>query len=251
MTVKIGHASIDENGNASGGVAGDQTGREVCIRTWYDKGWIYVIRPKRKEVAERIAKAMEQACANDNIGYDQYQRTTLFNQAKAHGWDLSKITKPCETDCSALVAVCVNAAGIAVSKDIYTGNEKSALCNTGEFEALSASKYLNSDTCLKRGDILLSNGHTAVVLSNGSATPTEPGTAQDWSEALSGKYKVTASALNIRAGAGTGKVSLGTISRGGIVQCYGYYTQVGNVKWLYVQYNGITGFCSSEYLRKC
>ena len=36
MSVMIGHASIDENGKARGGVAGDQTKREVCTRTWYD-----------------------------------------------------------------------------------------------------------------------------------------------------------------------------------------------------------------------
>ena len=34
MAVKIGHASIDENGKAAGGKAGDQTGREVCVRDW-------------------------------------------------------------------------------------------------------------------------------------------------------------------------------------------------------------------------
>ena len=41
MAVKIGHASIDENGRAQGGKAGDQTGKEVCTRNWYkhSKGW--------------------------------------------------------------------------------------------------------------------------------------------------------------------------------------------------------------------
>jgi hypothetical protein len=168
MTVRIGHASIDENGKASGGAAGDQTGKEVCTRDWYSKPWICVIRPKDSSVAEKIAKAMEQACANDKIGYDQGQRTTLFTQAKACGWDLSKIKTACETDCSALVAVCVNAAGIGVSKDIYTGNEKSALSATGKFDIYTDSGHIASSANLKRGDILLANGHTAIVLSNGA-----------------------------------------------------------------------------------
>ena len=34
------------------------------------------------------------------------------------------------------------------------------------------------------------------------------------------------------------------------VQCYGYYTDVSGVKWLYVVYKGITGFASSKYLKK-
>ena len=168
MSVKIGHASIDERGKARGGAAGDQTGREVYTRNWYNKPWIAVIRPKSSTAAEKIAKAMEAACANDNIGYDQNERTTLYIKAKANNWNIAGIKSKCETDCSALVAVCVNAAGISVSKDIYTGNEKSALVATGEFTVHTESKYLTADNYLKRGDILLASGHTAVVLSNGS-----------------------------------------------------------------------------------
>ena len=175
MAVKIGHASIDENGRANSGSAGDQTTKEVCTRNWYNKPWTSVIRPKDSAVAEKIAKAMEQACANDNIGYDQYQRTTLYTKAKEAGWDLSKITSKCECDCSSLVAVCVNAAGIAVSKDIYTGNQKTALASTGDFEVLTDSKHTGSSTNLKRGDILLGSGHTAIVLSDGSGATTSGG----------------------------------------------------------------------------
>lgn len=213
MSAMIGHASIDENGKAHGGAAGDQTGKEVCTRTWYNKPWTCVIRANDSAVAEKIAKAMEQACANDKIGYDQYQRTTLYTQAKACGWDLSKITKACETDCSALVAVCVNAAGISVSKDIYTGNEKSALLATGKFKAYTSSDYTGSSAKLKRGDILLANGHTAVFLGDGSISA---GTSSG-NTSYSGKGIGTATAkvnMNIRSGPGTGYKSLGVIGKG-------------------------------------
>ena len=175
MSVTIGHASIDENGKARGGAAGDQTGKEVCTRSWYAKGWNKVIRPKKASVAEKIAAAMEAACKNNNIGYDQNQRTTLYSQASAKNWNIAAITVKCECDCSSLVAVCVNAAGVKVSKDIYTGNEAAALKNTGEFEILTDSKYLTKDNYLKRGDILLCEGsHTAIALSNGSEATTKP-----------------------------------------------------------------------------
>lgn len=174
MAVKIGHASIDERGKARGGAAGDQTGKEVCIRDWYDKNWVSVLRPKNEKEAEKMAKAMEQACANDHIGYDQSHRTTCFVEAKKVGFDLSKIKTNCETDCSALVAVCANAAGIPVSKDIYTGNEDSALVGTKKFEKLTDKKYLTSDKYLKRGDVLRANGHTAIVLSDGSEAKKKP-----------------------------------------------------------------------------
>ncbi len=173
MAVKIGHSVYDENKKAQGGAAGDQTGKEVCRWNWYDKPWTAVFRAKDPKAAELIAKAMEQACDNSKIGYDQGQRTTLYAKAKAKAWNLSKITEKCECDCSALVAVCVNAAGITVSKDMYTGNEKAVLSGTGKFDVLTDSKHLTSDQYLQRGDILLGKGHTAVVLTNGSKATKE------------------------------------------------------------------------------
>lgn len=166
MSVVIGHASIDERGRARGGQAGDQTGREVYTRNWYNHGWNKVIRPKDEKEAAKIAKAMEAACKNNNIGYDQNQRTTLYELAKAKKWDIAAVNKKCETDCSALVAVCVNAAGIPVSGSIYTGNQAAALEKTGHFKILTDAKYTKSDKLLKRGDILLREGsHTAIVVS--------------------------------------------------------------------------------------
>jgi hypothetical protein len=167
MAVKIGHAVYDESRKSVNGAAGDQTGKEICRWDWYNKPWTEVFRPKDNAVAEKIAKAMEQACDNNKIGYDQYQRTTLYTKAKAVNWNISKITAKCECDCSALVAVCVNAAGISVSKDMYTGNEKSVLTATKKFELLDTNKYLGSSNYLKRGDILLGKGHTAVALTDG------------------------------------------------------------------------------------
>lgn len=276
MAVMIGHASIDEKSSARGGSAGDQTKKEVCTRSWYNKPWTSVIRPEDSTVAEKIAKAMEQACANDKIGYDQNQRTTLFTQAKAVNWDLSKIATACECDCSSLVAVCVNAAGIAVSKDIYTGNEKTSLANTGAFTVMTDSKYISKSDNLKRGDILLGAGHTAIVLSDGggASAPTNSNTANNTTKTetavtgevkakdaarnflttLAGTYKVTASKLNVRHGAGLNKKIMVAIPKGTAVRCYGYYTQYLGTNWLAVQftYNGVkyTGFASSKYLAK-
>ena len=35
MSIKIGHAAIDENGNITGGEVGDQTRKEVKISNYY------------------------------------------------------------------------------------------------------------------------------------------------------------------------------------------------------------------------
>lgn len=167
MAVKLGHATIDERGKATGGKAGDNNGKEVCRRNWYkhSKGW-NVLRAKDAATAEKIAKCMEMACDNNNIGYDQYQRNTLYNAAAKVGFDVSKVNTKVETDCSALVRVCCAFAGIKVD-DFNTSTEKNRLLNTGLFTQLNIG---GSSDYLKRGDILVTKtkGHTVVVLSNGS-----------------------------------------------------------------------------------
>ena len=172
MAVKIGSARIDENGRAHGGKAGDQTGKEVSTQNWYlnSKGW-RVYRAKNPAVAEKIAQCMERACANSAIGYDQYQRNTLYKEAEKFGFDTAKVTTPVETDCSALVRVCCAFAGIVgLPEGFRTGNMPTNLSKTGAFTELTGSKYQEQSTYLGRGDILVTktSGHTVVVLSNGS-----------------------------------------------------------------------------------
>jgi hypothetical protein len=259
MTVKIGHARIDEKAKAKGGKAGDQTGKELMIQDWYNKEWSTVFRAKDNKVAEKIAKAMEQACANDKIGYDQGQRTTLYKHAEKCNWNIQKITEKCECDCSSLVAVCVNAAGIKVSKDMYTGNQKAVLQATKKFEMLTDSKYLIKPDYLKRGDILLGPGHTAVVLSDGDV-PSKAAwysaieSAKSFNTSFAGVYEVKAAKLNVRNGAGTLKKVMTVLPKGARVRCYGYYTKVLGNAWFYVQftYKDIvyTGFASASYLTK-
>lgn len=174
MAIKIGHASSDEKRKAKGGSAGDQTGGEVCIRNWYSSPWDTVLRCTNSSKAEQMAKACEAACANNKIGYDQNQRNTLNDQAKKVSYHLNEITTPCECDCSSLMTVCAQAAGINVpyvyNNAPYTGNMKDQFMKTGYFEVLTASKYLTSDKHLKRGDILLrTSGHTAMALEDGSS----------------------------------------------------------------------------------
>lgn len=162
MAIRIGHASSDENRKAKKGKAGDQTGGEVCIRNYYDSEWTYILRCKDKQKAEIMAKACEAGCENKNIGYDQNERNTLRTQAKAVNWDLSKITTPCECDCSTLMAVCAEAAGINIP---YSGDNapttysmRTAFKSTGMFDVLPAT------VAKRRSDILVKNGHTVMVL---------------------------------------------------------------------------------------
>lgn len=171
-TVYVGSARSDENGKAHSGKAGDQkSGREVSTQVWYkhSKGW-RVFRAKDPAKAAVIARQMQDACDNNRIGYDQWQRNTLYTQAEKVGFDIAKVTTACETDCSALVRVCCAAAGILdLPSGFRTGNMPANLLATGEFVELKGSKYTDQSAYLGAGDILVTktSGHTVVVLNNG------------------------------------------------------------------------------------
>lgn len=171
MIVKIAHASIDESNKAQGGQAGDQTGREVCVRSWYNKPWGCVIRFTDSTMANAVARCMEMAAANDKIGYDQNQRNTLLKLARKYNYDVSRVTEKCETDCSALVSVACMYAGIPESTLTLHGNcattrtLRQILKATGEVEIFTTPLYTSRTEKLKRGDILLKEGsHVAVVV---------------------------------------------------------------------------------------
>ena len=189
MAVKIGSARGDERGKITGGKAGDQTGKEVSTQNWYkhSKGW-YTFRAKDPAKAEKIAECMQLACDCSKIGYDQNQRLTLYNAIKDKGFDIRKLDKNVETDCSALVRVCLAYAGINVS-EFNTSSEPSRLRGCSELVELKDSKYTTKSDYLCRGDIQVTRtkGHTIVVLSNGSkaerpvydTTPPKPLTLGD------------------------------------------------------------------------
>lgn len=169
MAVIIGSARIDEHGNATGGQAGDQTGNEVSTQNWYkhQKGW-RVLRCKDPVKAQYIAGAMRSACDNPFIGYDQNQRLTLYDEAAKYGFDPGRVRVPVETDCSALVRVCLAYAGI-MTANFRTTNQASVMLSTGCFDELTGAKYTDSGDYLRTGDVLVTRtqGHTVVVLTSG------------------------------------------------------------------------------------
>lgn len=199
---KISNSGKDERGQYHGGAAGDQTGEEWQIRDWYDRPWTAVLRHPDANIREMIASYSEKAAANDNIGYDQYERTTFWNQLRASNYDPAQITNKCEADCSAGVAAIVKAIGFVtgnekmqgVPETMWTGNEKQSLKNAG-FEVLTDTKYLKSDSELVRGDILLyhnakkKTGHTVIYTSGSSEIQNGGKTTYDLAlEVIAGKW---------------------------------------------------------------
>ena len=183
MAVIIGSARHDEHGNCySGGKSGDQTGQEVSTQKFYNhsKGW-NVLRAKDNKVAEKLAEAMQIACGNKNIGYDQSERYGIIK----HGIN-TKVKTEC--DCSSLVRACIIYASGKDVGDFNTSNERSVILKSGLFEDVGS--YEQGDT-LYNGDILVTRtkGHTVIVTggakkSKGKYYPKYTGNSNSIVEAL-------------------------------------------------------------------
>ena len=169
--MRIGHASIDERNKARGGMAGDQTGKEVCIRAYYDKNWQYIIRPKAHDQAEKSARACEIMCQNNHIGYDQDQRNTLISYLEQLNWNYNNIVKDTECDCSSFMTACALCGGAKID---YRGNAPTTRSMVTRFRASGAYDIIPfvspKHSGLKRGDILVRQGaHTVMVLDDFAA----------------------------------------------------------------------------------
>ena len=229
MAVKIGSAR-SSFGNTK---AGDQSGgKEVSTQSWYlhSKGW-YVYRAKDQATRKKIAEAMQKACDNNDIGYSQGTRNTLWDNVKDAGYDPSKTTKAVNTDCSALVRVCCAYAGIVMS-DFITSTLSTRLMATGKFEKLTSDKYCKSSDYLMVGDILCTRqkGHTVVVLSDGAKVEPE--------ETPSSDSPIRSGTWNLRAEP-DGEI-IGTVKAGDAV------TLVETDGWAFVKVGGKIGFVSKK-----
>lgn len=80
----IVHASINEKGTVTGGKTGDQTGKEICVRSFYTPsyGWDYHFR--HEDVVENVVKPVKEIKATkpaksfDRYLADEYTVTALW-----------------------------------------------------------------------------------------------------------------------------------------------------------------------------
>lgn len=178
---KISNSGYDENRKVKGGQAGDQTGKEWAIINWYNRPWTCVLRYPDQKVRQMIAELAIEAAKNNKIGYDQSGRTTYWKELQKAGYRPSKITTPCEGDCSAGVIANTRAVGhllnipqLANINASYTRNMREGYKAAG-FTVLTDSKYLKDSSYLVPGDILLYDGHhTATNICIGSKAKYTP-----------------------------------------------------------------------------
>lgn len=181
MPKYIAHSSIDENGKAHGGEAGDQTKREVCIRTWYSGKWDAILRIENEEVRNQFGNNMIDIAKNDKIGYDQYQRNTLLKEALKTNFNFSAIETACECDCSsAVVTALLGAIYKVFGKEAYekayenlvsgsncatTRTLKTRMKSLSEVNVsvYTSKAYTESTEKARFGDVYLRTGHHVVV----------------------------------------------------------------------------------------
>lgn len=183
----ISNCGKDERGKYSGGVAGDQTGREYEIRSWYNRPWDCVLRYPTLKVGEMIGSIATRAANNSYIGYDQGERLSMYNAMATVGWDVDRIRKPVEADCSSSTMAVIIAAGYKLGikalqrlqPSLVTWNMEQPLMAAG-FLRFTEKKFLDSDRYLLPGDILLNRkSHVAINVTYGVdavsvAKPAEP-----------------------------------------------------------------------------
>lgn len=188
-------ASIDEKGRTMGGKAGDQTGREVKTGQLYNFGQIWAIRAKSNDVAERIAKYAKAIAENDNVGYDQGQRDTLYKISNDLKWKSVKVDKKCECDCSQLAACAINYAlqGAFLSSGVYSGNIVSAARRTEKFSILT----IGSNFKYKKGDVIVKPGKHVIICIGGDLP--EPEKKKEYKNSETYTLQVN---LKVRSGAG-------------------------------------------------
>ena len=168
MSTVIYHAAKDENNKYRGGKAGDQTGTEVYSRSWYNRPWTEVYEPPTPEIGKKVAQLAKSICNNNNIGYDQDNRNTLLAQAEKVKFDFTKITVPCECDCSSLASVLAMAVGAPKDIMVSAGNCMTtrtignALVKCG-WKKHTDKKYLTSSDYLGEGWMINYPGHHIAI----------------------------------------------------------------------------------------
>lgn len=144
----------------------------------------------------------------------------------------------------------INAKYQAIHLDVRSGSKwyGNEVVGTGTVTSDFYSYY-----SISKADLSKYTG-VAAPTTTAAASNSSFDAAREFDKSIAGTYKVTATALNVRRGAGTNKTVAVTIPKDTTVQNYGYYTNVAGTKWMLIQftYNGAayTGFASGEYLRK-
>lgn len=141
---------------------------------WRNFGQTHVFRAKDYKTRELLARAMDDAVANKNIGYAPKKtkaiRTSFYTEAKANKWNIKGIAKKCYTCCSQCVAVCMNAIGISTPHDVNAANLIKNCKAMKDFYCYTDSDVVKKSAKIQRGDIIAGAGiHAVMAVADGGS----------------------------------------------------------------------------------
>ena len=160
-TAKIAQASIDENGRASGGRAGDQTGYETNIKTVYvySRGWDCILRYEGGESPSAALDVDGQIGPQTIAEWQRQVGTPVDGVVSGQSWD-------CSTSYPALISVVYDGGGsslmLEVQKRLGVPNPTGIIAS-GTIAMLQGWLYLHGHSCaMSRAGVL--DVHTAKAL---------------------------------------------------------------------------------------
>lgn len=243
----IENCGHDENNKYKGGKAGDQTGKECYLRSWYNRPWTCVLHYPDPEVRMLIARMAIAAALNDNVGYDQSQRTTFWTALKEANYNPVMIHTPCEADCtSSTTAICKGAgyltdvAGLKnLSLSITSRNMRAQFQKAG-FGVRTLSKYLTSPDYLDPGDILLYENHHAAI----NVTVGKYGYAAEGQT----NVVITGNSVWLRTHPAANTPTIAVLHKGEVYP-YDNETVDNGSGWFRIKFGNTTGYVSRRYSR--
>ena len=157
-------ASIGENGKATGGKKGDQTKKEVKVAPYYNFGQTWVIRFRNTKRGKKAGKAAKLLAQNDNVGYAQDDRVSLYNECERINWDIDRINeiRKCNCDCSLLIVCAINFA--YGKRKLLSSNTTYSLpfiCIKYKTNFKRVDKVLKTKK-FKKGDMVGKSGHVII-----------------------------------------------------------------------------------------
>lgn len=160
-------AAHNDRGNPSFGNQSD----ELSQTNWYSHPWTHVIRCKDGGKAAIMAEAMYYFCEETKVvGYSQTNgRETLYREIKKLGRkNYRDLKTKVNTDCCALVDVCLYIAGYDIGQPStqHILNEINSKFPK-DFKIFKSSEYTQSEKNLLVGDILLNTVTHAAMVTNG------------------------------------------------------------------------------------
>lgn len=86
---QIVHASINEKGTTTGGKTGDQTGKEICVTSYYNKPWTYVLRYEEEDTSSWHAKVRGEYARTSNEAIENAK--LIYQYLGSLGWTLNAV----------------------------------------------------------------------------------------------------------------------------------------------------------------